>query len=337
MHRHLYVQTNEQKNRVIAFRRAADGALAPGGSYETGGGGDGVPHLTSQGSVVLSGDGRFLLATNAATDDISVFAVAGEGLKLLQQRPVGRAPKSVAEHGGIVYVLSQGEPGVTGFRLTEAGLEPISGSHRALSSPQADPAQVGFGPGGTALIVTERGVDAITVFPVGVDGLPGEPRTLRSSGPTPYGFACTSSGVLVVTEAFRGEKGAAAASSYRLSGGALKPVTTSLRNGRTAMCWAVTTRDGRHAFTTNFRDGAVSRYAIDATGALTLEAAAASVSVDGKSGLRDAVVTPDERFFYVIDADGGRIHGWAVGEDRELSPIGSSDGVPSTVAGLAAN
>lgn len=54
----VFVQTNEaDANRVIAFLRGAGGALHATEGYETGGRGDGVPHLTSQGSVVLTGDG----------------------------------------------------------------------------------------------------------------------------------------------------------------------------------------------------------------------------------------------------------------------------------------
>ena len=34
----VYVQTNEpQRNRLVAFRRAGDGTLAPAGGYATGG------------------------------------------------------------------------------------------------------------------------------------------------------------------------------------------------------------------------------------------------------------------------------------------------------------
>src|SRR5918993_3762074 len=72
----VYVQTNAAPNEVIAFRRAADGSLDRIGSVATGGDGDGSPHLTSQGSVALARDGRHLLVTNAASDDISVFSVA---------------------------------------------------------------------------------------------------------------------------------------------------------------------------------------------------------------------------------------------------------------------
>ena len=43
------------------------------------------------------------------------------------------------------------------------------------------------------------------------------------------------------------------------------------------------------------------------------------------------------RFLYAIDADGGRIYGWAVGAEGSLEPVGSWGGVPVTVAGLAAS
>ena len=70
----VYVQTNEAEgNRVIAFGRDADGTLSELGAYETGGRGDGGPHLTSQGSVTLTGDGSHLLVTNAGSGDVSVF------------------------------------------------------------------------------------------------------------------------------------------------------------------------------------------------------------------------------------------------------------------------
>jgi 6-phosphogluconolactonase (cycloisomerase 2 family) len=332
----VYVQTNEAENKVVAFRRGPDGALERSGEHATGGAGDASPHLTSQGSVVLTGDGRFLLVTNAASDDVSVFAVAADGgLELVGRAPAGPAPKSVAEHGGLVYVLATGTPGLTGFRVGEGGLEPIAGAEQALS-PGADPAQVGFTPDGSALVVTERGTDSITTIPVAGDGTLGEPRTVPSSGPTPYGFAITSGGTLVVTEAFRAQKGAAAASSYSVSGAEVTPVTASVGNGRSEICWAVVTADGRFAFTTNFADGAVSRYSIAGDGALALDDSTAGITVDGRPGLRDEGLTADGRSLYAVDADAGAVFGWAVGDDGSLSPVGSWSGLPATVAGLAA-
>lgn len=333
----VYVQTNEPENRVIGFGRDGEGALTETGSYPTGGRGDGHPHLTSQGSVVLSGDGRHLLVANAASGDVTAFAVAAGGtLELVGVTPSGAAPKSIAEHGGLVYVLDTGTATLAGFRLGEGGLKPIAGGERALSSPSADGAQVAFTPDGSAVIVTERGTDSITSFSVGADGTLGAVRTVPSSGPTPYGFAMTGGGTLVVTEAFRAQKGAAAASSYRVEGSEVTPVTASVGNGRSEICWAVVTGDGRHAFTTNFADGAVSRYGIGPDGTLTLEDATAGLTVDGRPGLRDLGLTGDGRFLYALDADAGRVYGWVVGDGGSLSPSGSAGGLPAPAAGLAA-
>jgi 6-phosphogluconolactonase len=332
----VFVQTNESSNKVVAYRRGADGTLTEAGAHDTGGAGDGQPHLTSQGSVVLTSDGGHLLVANAASDDVSVFAVTDDGaVELVGRTPAGPAPKSVTEHGGLVFVLATGTPAVAGFRLGAGGLEPVAGSTKDLAA-NADPAQVGFAPDGSTLIVTERGTDSITAIPVDGDGTLGTPQTVASSGPTPYGFAVTGAGVLVVTEAFRAQKGAAAASSYRVSGTDITPVTASAGNGRSEICWAVTTPDGRYAFTTNFADGAVSRYAIAGDGSLTLEESTAGLTEDGRPGLRDEGLSADGQFLYAIDADSGSVFGWRVGDDGELSPVGNWSGLPATVAGLAA-
>jgi 6-phosphogluconolactonase len=334
----VYVQTNEVENKVVAFRRGADGALERTGDVPTGGRGSAMPHLPSQGSVVLTRDARHLLVANAASDDVSVFAVgADDAPSLLETVAVGPAPRSIAEHDGLVYVLSTGKPAVTGFRITTRGLEPLMGSERPLSAGDADPAQVGFSRDGRTLIATERGTDSIVAYAVGSDGLLGEPKVQASSGPTPYGFAVSGNGTLVTTEAFRAEKGAAAASSYSIAGDSVTPITASVGNGRSEICWAVVTPDDRFVFTTNFADGAVSRYAVGPDGSLTLEDATAGIAVDGQPGLRDEDLSADGRFLYAIDADGGRVFGWAVGEGGSLEPAGSWAGVPATVAGLAAS
>jgi 6-phosphogluconolactonase len=331
-----YVQTNEPENRIVAFRRESDGALAMSGDYRTGGAGDGVPHLTSQGSVTLTSDGRHVLATNAASDDLSVFAIRDDGLEMIQRVSTGGgAPKSVTEHDGRVYVLNTGKPSVTGFRIGDGGLDPIPGSEQPLSAANADPAQVGFTPDGRTLVATERGTDSIVTYEVNMDGTLGMPQAHPSSGPTPYGFAFTRSGVLVVTEAFRAEKGAAAASSYMILKGAIKVVTPSAGNGRSEICWAVV-KDGRFVFTTNFADSTVSRYAVSSDGALILEEADAGIARQGSPGLRDEALTLDGRFLYAIDADAGSIVGWSVDEEGLLAPIGSWGGLPTTIAGRAA-
>jgi 6-phosphogluconolactonase len=330
----VFVQTNAPHNEVVAFTRAADGSLVQAGTYATGGAGDGNPHLTSQGSVTLTRDRRHLLVTNAASGDVSVFAINGSMLELTKTVPVGPAPKSIAEHDGLVFVLATGDATIHGFRLIDGDLVPVDGAVRTLSTP--DGAQVGFTPDGRALIVTERGADTISSYAVGMDGMLGEPRTIASLGATPYGFAISAEGTLVVTEAFRAEKGAAAASSYRVDGDAITPGTASIGNGRSEICWAVITNDGRYAFTTNFADGAVSRYAVGMDGSLTLEDATAGVTQDGRPGLRDEDLSDDGRFLYTIDADRGQVVAWSVDAAGNLSTVGSWGGLPTTIAGLAA-
>jgi 6-phosphogluconolactonase len=330
----VFVQTNAAHNEVVAFARAADGSLARSGAWATGGTGDDAPHLTSQGSVTLTGDRRHLLVTNVASDDVSVFAIGADTPELTKTVPVGPAPKSVAEHRGLVFVLTTGDATIHGFRLIDGDLVPIDGAIRRLSTP--DGAQVGFTPDGRALIATERGGDKLSIFSVGSDGTLGEARTIESLGATPYGFAIAPEGTLVVTEAFRAEKGAAAASSYRVNGDAITPTTASVGNGRSEICWAVITPDGRYVFTTNFADGAVSRYAIGADGSLTLEDATAGLTEDGRPGLRDEDLSDDGRFLFAIDTDQGQIVAWSVDPSGVLSPAGAWGGLPTTVAGLAA-
>jgi 6-phosphogluconolactonase len=172
---------------------------------------------------------------------------------------------------------------------------------------------------------------------VAEDGLPEGPRTIPSAGATPYGFDFTSEGTIVVTEAFGGEVGAAAASSYRVTPGAISPVTESVRNGRSEVCWAVVAHDNRHAYVTNFGDGTISSYRIADDGSIELfEEVAASTRL-GEKGVRDEGLTRDGRFLYAIDADAPRVFGWAVGGDGRLTPVGEFEGVPETVAGLAAS
>ena len=333
---HVFVQTNEtDENRVIAFRREGNGSLTMRAGVATGGRGDGVAHLTSQGSVVLTSDRERLLVTNVGSNEISVLSVAPTPRVLAITPSEGTAPKSVAEHEGLVYVLNSGDGSLVGFTLSAAELLPLEGSWRELGAG-ADPAQVGFAPDGSALVVTDRASNAIVVFPVGADGRLGDPTTTMSAGPTPYGFAFAAGRTLVVTEAFGAAKGKAAASSYRIHGAVAEAVTESVGNGRSEICWAVASADGRHVFTTNFADGAVSRYSVASDGSLELVDAVAGTAVDGEPGLRDEGLSGDGRFLYALDADGGRIFAWRV-EDGALEPVGSWNGLPATVAGLAAS
>ena len=113
-------------------------------------------------------------------------------------------------------------------------------------------------------------------------------------------------------------------------------MTASVGNGRSEICWAVVTGDGRYAFTTNFADGAVSRYAIEADGASPSTTPPPASPWTAGSASATWPSPPTDDYLYALDADSGSIFGWAVGADGSLSALGSWDGLPATAAGLAA-
>src|SRR6516225_864398 len=86
---HLYMQTNEVRNAIVHYHRAANGTLAEVQRYRTGGAGSGIfkpisgqesaPNaFEGAGSVILSPDYRFLFTTNGGDNTVSSFIV-GEG------------------------------------------------------------------------------------------------------------------------------------------------------------------------------------------------------------------------------------------------------------------
>jgi 6-phosphogluconolactonase len=334
----VYVQTNDaEQNEVVVFARQASGQLERLGSHVTGGKGSGAPHLPSQSSVVLDGDGLFV--TNAGSNDVTLFSIEGEGL-ILRDRVAsgGAAPRSVAVHGSRVYVLNTGDdPNVSGFQFEADHLAPLAGSTRGFD-PGSDPAQVAFSPDGRTLLVTDRASDSIHAFAVDGDGIPQDRVTHRSSGATPYGFDVTPEGVLVVTEAAGAQVGKASASSYKLEGPAqLEPVSGAVGSTRSEVCWAAISKDGRTVFVTNFGDGTISTYAIADDGSIELREAVAATTVDGEPGLRDEALSADGRYLYALHADTGRVFGWKVGADGTLDAVGAANGLPLTAAGLAAS
>ncbi len=329
-------------NAVLSFTRSPDGTLTPSGSAATGGagsgGGEGV--LGSQGSLVLSGDGRFLLAVNAGSDEVSSFRVEGSALDLAGRAPSGGSlPVSVAVHGDLVYVVNAGaagsDAGISGLRLGENGsLTPIPGSTRPLGAAQPGPAEVAFDDSGDLLAVTEKATQTITLYGVDEDGLASDPHPFPSAGQTPFGFAFTRRDDLLVSEAQDGP-GTSSASSYRVDDGALELVSASVPDGRTAACWLVATRDGRHAFVANAGSGSISSYGVDGRGRLALLAADAALLPGGKP--LDLAFAAADRFLYALDAANHAIAPFRVRGDGSLDALPpQAGGLPAHAVGLAA-
>ena len=178
------------------------------------------PHFPSQGSIVLSEAGGVVLVVNAGSDDVSMFAAEAGALTLTDRASSGGSqPVSLAVAGDLVYVLNNATPNVVGYRISDERLHRIDGSARPLGGAHADPAQVAFSPDGATLAVTERGTDSISTFAVDGSGLVSGPRTIPASGRTPYGFAFTRQGAMVVTEAFGGAVGLSRATAADVAAG----------------------------------------------------------------------------------------------------------------------
>ena len=120
---HVYVNDNTAgTNTIAAFNRHADGTLTPeaGSPFPAGGAGTGAG-LASQGAIQITPDGRFLVAVDAGSNQISVLQIHFDGsLSLVSVTDSGGTlPNSVAVHGNLVYVANSGngDANYTGFRL----------------------------------------------------------------------------------------------------------------------------------------------------------------------------------------------------------------------------
>jgi 6-phosphogluconolactonase len=330
----VYVLSNDPGgNAVMTFARAPDGTLSPAGSFPTGGTGTGAG-LGSEGALTFSRDGQWLLAVNAGSDDVSIFAVsAGGSLELVDRASSGGStPISVTVMNDLVFVVNAGIPNtVAGLRIGAGGqLQPIQDSARPLSADDSAPAQISFDPKGDFLVVTEKATNNLSVYDVAATGRIDTLQVFTSSGETPFGFAFTREGLLVVSEA-----AASTVSSYHLEDGALAAVTPSAPNFQAAACWIAITEDGRFAYSANTGGDDVSGYAIGPDGTLTLLDSDGITATAGDAPA-DMAFSRGSRYLYVRNGRDGSISGYRVGGDGALEAITLASGLPAGSAGLAA-
>jgi 6-phosphogluconolactonase (cycloisomerase 2 family) len=325
----VYTQTNSPAgNAVHRLDRGYDGSLTPVATYRTGGTGTGAG-LGSQGAVALSDDGRFVVAVNAGSNDISAFRVSRRGhLTLVDRVPSGGVlPNSVDIDRGSVYVLNAGgdAPNVTAFDLGGRGDLRTRGT-AALTAGATGAAQVSATPDGRALVVTVRGANRIETFPLRF-GRPGTPVVTASAGAVPFGFAFAPRGELIVSEA-----GASTVSSYRLGrGGLLDPITSALAVGQGAACWVVVSPDGRFAYTGN-ATGSISGFAIQRDGSLR------GLNADGLTALaprpNDLAIAGNT--LYAVNPATQEVTAYRLRGDGSLQELPRLAPLGTTLAGLAA-
>jgi len=333
---HVYVNDNTAgTNTIGAFDRHADGTLTPqpGAPFPAGGAGTGTG-LAEQGAIQITPDGRFVIAVDPGSNQISVLRILGDGsLSLVPGGIVssgGILPDSIAVHGNLVYAANSGTGGsnYTGFQLRPNGrLDPIPGSTVTLAA-NAAPADVLFNGTGTKLVGTEVGTSVIDSFTVGSDGrltaAPASPFPAQGLGPFGSEFRPTNPRQLFVSNAHNVGAGTGTISALTDSpNGTLTPVAGSpFADQQTAPCWVEITHDGQFLFTVNTGSGTISRYQIAPDGTLTL-LGSTPVGKTGGVGAVDARLSPDGRFLYVDESRIGAVGAFAV-NGGNLTELGTS-------------
>jgi 6-phosphogluconolactonase len=343
---HVYVNNNTSGHNTIAgFDRHADGSLTPiaGSPFTAGGAGTGAP-FGSAGGLQQTADGRYFLATDPGSDQISVLRVLPNGtLRLVEvEDSNGSLPTSIAVHGSLVYVANggAGASNYTGFRLNPGGhLSPIARSTYPLPDV-ALPGHVLISPDGHRLVGTRVGPNAgpsfLDGFRIGADGrltaAPGSPFAAQRIGPFGSAFSPVDDDRLFVSNAHDGA-GNGSVSVYTVAAnGALSAIAGSpFADNQTAPCWVAVSPDGSALFAINTGSSSISRYAVAANGTLSL---AGSTGMASPSGLRpfDAAVSPDGGFLYVVDAGVARVSAFAVDGTNLTELAGSPIAIPGGTA-----
>lgn len=331
----VYVNLNTAvANTVAGFARHADGSLTavPGSPFAVGGAGTGTA-IGTQGALQVSDDGRYLLAADAGSDQISVLRIKPDGgLQPAEGSPIasgGSKPASIAVHRGLIYVANTGgTPNYTGFTLNAGGhLRPIAGS--TVPEPGANIADVLFSSDGTRLVGTRLSTALIDSFTVDSGGM------LHTASGSPFqGVAGTFAGkfrpanpsqlFVANTAGGTGTNGPSSLAAYTDSAtGVLQEIGGPVSNDQKGSCWIEITPDGRYAYTSNAGSDTISRYALAADGTPTY---LGSIHLQGAADLHPFDLRADVsgKYLYVAEVDNGSIGVLRINGDGSLTELAGS-------------
>jgi 6-phosphogluconolactonase len=333
----VFVMSNAtDDNKVLAYKRAENGMLTMAGSFSTGGKGTGGG-LGSQNALLRTGN--YLYACNAGSNDFTVFKIKGSMLAHLEKvASQGTRPISITAEDELVYVLNAGGNGnIAGFNWGRNGhLAAIQGSVRPLSTNASGPAQIQFNPSGRVLVVTEKATNKISTYEVGLNGVAAAGVARVSDGMTPFGFAFTYSGRLIVSNAAGGAANKSTLSSYNISSwGDLRVISSQVPDKQSAACWVVVSNDNRYCYTTNTGSGNISGYRIDARGGLTLLNADGVTATTG-GGPIDFNFSENGRYLYTLNGKDKSISIHRYNSNGGLTAVGTVTGLPMGAVGIAA-
>lgn len=344
---HVYVNDiTGGVNTIAAFDRHADGTLTPvpGSPFAAGGVGTGKG-IASQGALQLSSDGRYLLAVDAGSNEISVLRIESDGsLEPVGDGPVssnGANPVSIAVHDQLIYVAnagtatSSGETNYTGFTLNPGGqLRPLPGSTVTLPDG-SQPGDVLFNSDGSKLVGTRVATSLIDSFTLGGGGLltaaPGSPFAAQGLGPFGSEFRPTNPAQVFVSNAHNGANAGTVSAFTDGADGTLTTIGASpFADNQTAPCWVEISHDGQYLFTVNTASKTISSYSIGSGGSLTLLSPSTPFAAPAVSP-EDARLSPDGETLWVVDPGADAISGFTV-TGGTLTELGGSPTLAPTGA-----
>jgi 6-phosphogluconolactonase (cycloisomerase 2 family) len=359
---HVYINDNTAPvNTVAGFDRHAGGSLTamPGSPFSVGGAGLGSPNA-SQGSLQLSANGRYLLAVDAGSNQVSVLRIEHNGsLQTVNGSPVssgGVDPVSIGVDRNLVYVANAG-PGAnvgdtnyTGFRLQpgNGSLQPIPNSTYVLPN-DSKPGQILFNGNGRKAAGTRIATSEIDSFTVSHQGLlipaAGSPYLAQAFSPAQgWGqlgseFSPTQPNQLFVSDAHTAAGGAAfpglVSSFIDGSGGSLTPLGAPVANDGGAACWVEISHNGKFLFVVNTASASISSYSIGKGGTLTFLQSTLPGELGG--GAEDARLAPNGRTLWVVESGTNAVTGFSV-QGGSLTPLAQIAGPGgATPSGIVVN
>jgi 6-phosphogluconolactonase len=308
----LFVQTNETAgNRVLQYDRTELGKLTYVGSYDTKGFGTGTG-LGNQGSIILSEDKKFLLVTNAQSNNISTFKFNNDKLIFVGIYPsMGVKPISITQKGNIVYVLNVTSDKIAGFFMSDTGeLSPISGSIQSLSGTNVLGAQISF-VHANVLVVTERQSNKISTFVLNSIGVAGNRQTANSYTNTPFGFGVGTAGRIYITEENLGLDSGGQLSSYVITPSGAINFLSTFHSGELGICWAVVNTKETTVFATNTATSTISSFGL-AEGSGVIKKHFIAKSLGSGFAPIDIALSKKDDFLYVLNAKSNKIIGYAI-------------------------
>ena len=244
---YTYVDGNTAPaNTIDGFARHADGSLTPlaGSPFSAGGAGLGSG-LASQGAIQVTADGRYLLAVDAGSNQISVLRLTANGVPVLGPAGILGRDHAGERRGLPVRPGLRGEPGQWRQRLLllpperDGRLTPIAGS--TVTVPDGSGlGDVFFNAFGNHLIGTRTGtslIDSFVVLPGGhLLAAHGSPFTGQGLGQLGAEFSPTNPSQLFVSNAHNGT-GLGTVSAYHEPAVALAWETAHPRKRRDKPAW----------------------------------------------------------------------------------------------------